>query len=88
MDLGDFANGGTSTVFRCTILMGTPTMHVDMTTVPDLKKKDLSSLRLALTAGAICPEELMRDMGKAYSCKVCVRDLQLRFPLAVSCMYR
>lgn len=34
---------------------------------PDFSKHDLSSLRLACTAGAICPEELIREMKAKYT---------------------
>jgi len=48
-------------------MYGTPTMHIDMLHAPNFEKYNLASLRLAVTAGAVCPEELIRDMKKGYS---------------------
>jgi len=52
---------------RCTVVYGTPTMHIAMMNVPGFESYDLSSLRLACTAGAICPEELIREMKTKYT---------------------
>jgi len=52
---------------KCTIIYGTPTMHIAMMNVPDFANYDLSSLRFACTAGAICPEELIREMKSKYT---------------------
>ena len=42
-------------------------MHIDMLNVPELEKHDITSLRKAVTAGAICPEELIRNMKVKYT---------------------
>jgi fatty-acyl-CoA synthase len=42
-------------------------MHLAMMNAPEFSKHDLSSLRLAVTAGAICPEELIREMKAKYT---------------------
>ena len=52
---------------RCTVVYGTPTMHIAMMNVPGFESYDLSSLRLACTAGAICPEELIKEMKTKYT---------------------
>lgn len=52
---------------RCTSLYGVPTMFIAELASPDLKHRDLSSLRTGIIAGASVPVELMRrviaDMG-------------------------
>lgn len=42
-------------------------MHIDILHCPEFGKHDMSSLRLAVTAGAICPEELIRKMKSQYT---------------------
>jgi fatty-acyl-CoA synthase len=51
---------------KCTVLYGTPTMHVDMTGLPNLSEFDLSSLRVACTAGASAPGSLCQLMKTTY----------------------
>lgn len=43
---------------RCTALLGTPTMFVDLLNEPRLPHSDLSALRKALVSGARCPPRL------------------------------
>ena len=45
---------------RCTALYGVPTMFIAILGHPDLSKRDLSSLRTGIMAGATCPMELMK----------------------------
>ena len=52
---------------KCTVIYGTPTMHIDILHAPQFGDNDLSSLRLAVTAGSICPEELIRQMKERYT---------------------
>jgi len=42
-------------------------MHIDMIHHPEFDSHDVSSLRLASTAGSICPEELIRLMKSKYT---------------------
>ena len=44
----------------CTALYGVPTMFIAILGQPDLSKRDLSSLRTGIMAGATCPMELMK----------------------------
>ncbi|MGD1257318.1 AMP-binding protein [Mycobacterium seoulense] len=53
---------------RCTGLYGVPTMFIAMLGHPDLTRRDLSSLRTGIMAGATCPVELM---------KRCIDELKL-----------
>ncbi|XP_021956368.1 medium-chain acyl-CoA ligase ACSF2, mitochondrial isoform X2 [Folsomia candida] len=52
---------------RCTVLYSTPTMHIDILNCPVFPKHDVTSLRLAVTAGAVCPEELIGQMKAQYT---------------------
>ena len=45
---------------RCTAVYGVPTMFIAMLAQPDLARRDLSSLRTGIMAGATCPMELMK----------------------------
>ncbi|MGV0715632.1 AMP-binding protein [Mycolicibacterium sp. XJ662] len=45
---------------RCTAVYGVPTMFVAMLAHPDLGRRDVSSLRTGIMAGATCPVELMK----------------------------
>ncbi|MGE5118444.1 MAG: AMP-binding protein [Betaproteobacteria bacterium] len=45
---------------RCTALHGVPTMFVALLALPDLSRRDVSSLRTGIMAGAPCPIETMR----------------------------
>lgn len=45
---------------RCTGLYGVPTMFIAILGHPDLARRDVSSLRTGIMAGASCPVEVMR----------------------------
>ncbi|XP_061611805.1 medium-chain acyl-CoA ligase ACSF2, mitochondrial-like isoform X3 [Phyllopteryx taeniolatus] len=47
---------------KCTFVYGTPTMYVDMTTQPDVRRFDLSSVVGGIIAGSPCPPELVRSV--------------------------
>jgi len=47
---------------KCTVLHGVPTMFIAELNHPDFEKYNLSSLRTGVMAGAICPEEVMRNV--------------------------
>lgn len=47
---------------KITILPGTPTLYQMLMSLPDYRRYDLSSLRLAITGGAAVPAELIRRM--------------------------
>src|SRR3954467_8700818 len=47
---------------RCTSLYGVPTMFIAELQHPDFDRRDLSSLRTGIMAGAPCPVEVMRQV--------------------------
>ncbi|XP_061562054.1 medium-chain acyl-CoA ligase ACSF2, mitochondrial isoform X5 [Phycodurus eques] len=47
---------------KCTFVYGTPTMYVDMTTQPDVRRFDLSSVVGGIIAGSPCPPELVQSV--------------------------
>ena len=49
---------------RCTVLHGVPTMFISMLHHPMFTMFDMHSLRTGIMAGALCPEELMRQVNK------------------------
>lgn len=49
---------------RCTVLHGVPTMFIAQLNHPMFSMFDLSSLRTGIMAGALCPEELMRQVSE------------------------
>ncbi|ODN00440.1 Acyl-CoA synthetase family member 2, mitochondrial, partial [Orchesella cincta] len=51
-----------SSVERCSIVVGTPTMFTDILKVTEKENYDLSSLRVASTGGAICSKQLVEDL--------------------------
>jgi fatty-acyl-CoA synthase len=57
--------------YRATLLLGVPTMLIALLGHPDLAKRDVSSLRLTLTGGAVSPPALVRQveatLGLTYS---------------------
>jgi len=57
---------------QCTVMYGTPTMHIAMLNTPDFHSYDLSFLRLACTGAATCPESLVREMKTKYGLDVVV----------------
>ncbi|ODM93657.1 Acyl-CoA synthetase family member 2, mitochondrial [Orchesella cincta] len=52
---------------KCTAVYGTPTMHIDIINASGFEKYDMSSLKIAVTGGAICLEELIRQMKEKYT---------------------
>jgi fatty-acyl-CoA synthase len=57
--------------YRATLLLGVPTMMLAMLGHPDLAKRDVSSLRRAISGGAVSPPDLVRraesELGLCYS---------------------
>jgi fatty-acyl-CoA synthase len=57
--------------YRATVLLGVPTMMIAMMGHPDLAKRDVSSLRRAMSGGAVSPPALVRrvedTLGVTYS---------------------
>ncbi|XP_022246813.1 acyl-CoA synthetase family member 2, mitochondrial-like [Limulus polyphemus] len=47
---------------RCTLVMGTPTMFIDIVNHPDVDKFDLTSLQGALVGASPCPVELWKEI--------------------------
>jgi fatty-acyl-CoA synthase len=47
---------------RCTSIYGVPTMFIAQLEHPDFDRRDLSSLRTGIMAGAPCPTEVMRQV--------------------------
>lgn len=42
-------------------------MHIDIINAPGFDKYNVSSLTTAVTAGSICPEELIKQMKEKYT---------------------
>lgn len=55
---------------RCTSLYGVPTMYIAELNHPMFEMFDLSSLRVGIMAGALCPIELMRKVEEKMYMKV------------------
>lgn len=60
---------------KCTIIYGTPTMHIDLLCLPTKKKFDFSSVQYLFTGGANCPIDVGKKLAKhlaptlnAYGC--------------------
>lgn len=49
---------------RCTVLHGVPTMFIAQLNHPMFNLFDVSSLRTGIMAGALCPEELMKEVNE------------------------
>ncbi len=49
---------------RCTVLHGVPTMFIAQLNHPMFNMFDMRSLRTGIMAGALCPEELMRQVNE------------------------
>lgn len=49
---------------RCTVLHGVPTMFISMLNHSMFSLFDISSLRTGIMAGALCPEELMKEVNE------------------------
>ena len=54
---------------RATSLYGVPTMFIAMLAHPDFEKRDFSSLRTGVMAGAPCPVEVMRQVREKMNMK-------------------
>ncbi len=57
---------------RVTHLVGAPPMLIDIARSPDLGRRDLSSLRFMMYAGAPCPIEILRRLHEALGCGLAV----------------
>jgi acyl-CoA synthetase (AMP-forming)/AMP-acid ligase II len=57
---------------RVTHLVGAPPMLIDIARSPDLGRRDLSSLRFMMYAGAPCPIEILRRLHQALGCGLAV----------------
>lgn len=58
---------------RCTAVHGVPTMFIALLDHPDFPRRDLTSLRTGIMAGAPCPVELMRRvMGGMHMTEICI----------------
>ncbi|MEW6489648.1 MAG: AMP-binding protein [Thermodesulfobacteriota bacterium] len=58
---------------RCTAVHGVPTMFIALLDHPDFPRRDLTSLRTGIMAGAPCPVELMRRvMGRMHMTEICI----------------
>ncbi len=55
---------------KCTLVYGVPTMFILMLEVLKHKSYDLTSLRSGMVGGALCPPEIMKNIGEKM-CKVC-----------------
>jgi fatty-acyl-CoA synthase len=51
------------------VLMGVPTMLIGMLEALEREKRDVSSLRVAISGGAMVPPELIKRFEAAYGCK-------------------
>ncbi|MDD4777607.1 MAG: AMP-binding protein [Fermentimonas sp.] len=49
---------------RCTVLHGVPTMFIAMLNHPMFSLFNMSTLRTGIMAGALCPEELMKEVNE------------------------
>jgi acyl-CoA synthetase (AMP-forming)/AMP-acid ligase II len=57
---------------RITHLVGAPPMLIDIARSPDLERRDLSSLRFLMYAGAPCPIEILRRLHGRLGCALAV----------------
>ncbi|HLH68338.1 MAG TPA: class I adenylate-forming enzyme family protein [Candidatus Dormibacteraeota bacterium] len=57
---------------RITHLVGAPPMLIDIARSPDLERRDLSSLRFLMYAGAPCPIEILRRLHDRLGCALAV----------------
>ena len=62
--------------FRGTMGCGAPTMYIAMLGHPDLAKRDVSSLRLSMTGGALSPPALVRQMESTFGVSYCITFAQ------------
>lgn len=57
---------------RGTILLGVPTMQIALLEHPDVKTRDLSSLRSAVSGGSLVPAELVRRIEATFGVRFCI----------------
>jgi fatty-acyl-CoA synthase len=57
---------------RATILLGVPTMMIAIMEHPDFAKRDLSSLRAAVSGGSLVPAELVRRIESTLGVRFCI----------------
>jgi fatty-acyl-CoA synthase len=57
---------------RGTALLGVPTMQIACIEHPDVKKRDLSSLRSAVSGGSLVPAELVRRIESTLGVRFCI----------------
>jgi fatty-acyl-CoA synthase len=62
--------------FRGTLGCGAPTMYIAILNHPDLATRDVSSLRVALTGGALSPPALVRQMESTLGVAYCITYAQ------------
>jgi fatty-acyl-CoA synthase len=62
--------------FRGTLGCGAPTMYNALLGHPDLAKRDVSSLRLSMTGGAVSPPALVRQMEATLGVTYCITFAQ------------
>jgi len=62
--------------FRGTLGCGAPTMYIAILNHPDLATRDVSSLRLSLTGGALSPPALAREMETTLGVAYCITYAQ------------
>ena len=57
---------------RGTLLLGVPTMQIALTEHPDIAKRDLTSLRAAVSGGSLVPAELVRRIESTLGVRFCI----------------
>src|SRR5262249_26228368 len=57
---------------RGTVMLGVPTMLIAMMEHPDFPKRDLSSLRAAISGGSLVPAELVRRIESTLGVRFCI----------------
>jgi fatty-acyl-CoA synthase len=57
---------------RGTMLLGVPTMQIALLEHPDVKTRDLSSLRSAVSGGSLVPAELVRRIEATFGVRFCI----------------
>jgi fatty-acyl-CoA synthase len=74
--------------YRATLLLGVPTMMIAMMGHPDLAKRDVSSLRRAISGGAVSPPDLVRriesELGLCYSISLAQTEASCSITMASS----
>jgi len=57
---------------RGTALLGVPTMQIALLEHPDVKSRDLSSLRSSVSGGSLVPAELVRRIESTFDVRFCI----------------